>query len=118
MQVINRYWPAIVILAFVAVIYFFFFRRPSRTIEVPSVQGSSESTESYEVVTVLPRDAIPAIDNPQFYTVADADEEYVDQEMVLGVSLEGEKRAYSTTLLNRHEIVNDTVGGHPIAVTW
>lgn len=118
MRILDKYLPALVIFAFIAVVYFFFFRRPTRTVEVPTTQGASEVSESYEIVTVLPRDAIPAIDNPQFYSVAEANEEYVDQEMVLGVSLEGEQRAYSTTLLNRHEIVNDTVGGHPIAVTW
>ena len=33
-------------------------------------------------------------------------------------SIEGDARAYSVPLLSRHEIVNDVVGGKPIAVTW
>ena len=39
-------------------------------------------------------------------------------EQVLGLSLNGEDRAYPITTLSRHEIVNDVVGGVPVAVTW
>jgi hypothetical protein len=66
----------------------------------------------------LPRDAIPAIDDPQFYGVEEADEEYGPEELVLGVEVDGEARAYSISLLSSREIVNDTVAGQPIAVTW
>lgn len=72
----------------------------------------------YNIITLLPRDAIPSIDDPVFYSVAQADEEYADEEQVIGVTFNGEARAYSTGLLSRHEIVNDTVGGREIAVTW
>ncbi len=48
----------------------------------------------------------------------EADTEYAPDELVLGVSINGDHRAYSTGLLSGHEIVNDTVGGRPIAVTW
>jgi hypothetical protein len=69
-------------------------------------------------VTLLPPDSIPAIDDPQFYGVDEADEEYHPEELILGVEIDGETRAYSVSLLSRHEIVNDTVAGQPIAVTW
>ena len=36
----------------------------------------------------------------------------------MGVSINGEHRAYGTAFLSSREIVNDTVGGRPIAVTW
>ena len=71
-----------------------------------------------QVVTLLPPDAIPAIDNPQFLTVEEADEFYDADELVMGVSFNGESRAYSAPFLSNHEIVNDTVGGVKIAVTW
>lgn len=74
--------------------------------------------DSFDIITLLPRDAIPAIDNPQFYSVEEANQEYADSEQVIGVVFEGEARAYSTGLLSRHEIVNDNVGGRKIAVTW
>lgn len=74
--------------------------------------------DDLNIVTLLPKDAIPSIDDPQFYSADEADQEYAPDELVLAVSLNGDSRAYSTGLLSRHEIVNDTVGGQPIAVTW
>ena len=41
-----------------------------------------------------------------------------DEDLVIGVSIEGEHKAYSTAFLSSHEIVNDVVGGTPVAVTW
>jgi hypothetical protein len=72
----------------------------------------------YEIVTLLPFDAIPSIDEPRFYDAEEADQEYEDHELVIGVAVDGEARAYPIDLLSRHEIVNDTIAGHPIAVTW
>lgn len=70
-----------------------------------------------EIVTLLPRDGIRAILNPQFITPAEADR-YTADEPVLGVSINGDSRAYSIPFLSGREVVNDTVGGVPIAVTW
>jgi len=39
-------------------------------------------------------------------------------EPVLGVSLDGEAKAYSLWQLDSHEIVNDSLAGTAIAVTW
>ncbi|MCP4425372.1 MAG: DUF3179 domain-containing protein [Chloroflexi bacterium] len=72
----------------------------------------------YELVTLLPRDAIPAIDNPQFLTAVEADAFYDADELVIGVEFDSDARAYSIPLLSSHEIVNDIVGGVKIAVTW
>lgn len=114
--------PALIFLAALAAFYFLFLRRPSEktTVESPSVgaDGGTGTAKTYEIVTLLPRDAIPAIFNPRFYSAAEADAEYEPTERVLGVSINGESRAYSTSYLDRHEIVNDTVGGRKIAVTW
>ena len=92
------------------------------SIDAPSAANAlptpAVAIRDLEIITLLPFDAIPAIDNPQFYPVAEADQEYGPEELVLGVSINGQSRAYSTALLSRHEIVNDTVGGRKIAVTW
>ena len=71
-----------------------------------------------EPVQVLPRDAIPAIDDPRFESVAEADRYLADNELMIGLVGETEQRAYSTWQLDRHEIVNDVFEGRPIAVTW
>lgn len=72
----------------------------------------------YEIITLLPPDAIPSIDDPVFLSVEEADKEYAPAEEILGVVFDGEARAYSVPLLSSHEIVNDTVAGRKIAVTW
>ena len=71
-----------------------------------------------EPVQVLPRDAIPAIDNPLFESVAEADRHLSDNELMIGLVGETEQRAYSTWQLDAHEIVNDLFEGRPLAVTW
>jgi hypothetical protein len=81
-------------------------------------RDDNQETEEYRIITLLPKDAIPSIDNPRFYSVGEADQEYDLDEIVLGVVFDGEARAYSVNMLSSHEIVNDVVAGKPIAVTW
>ena len=83
-----------------------------------SAAGRAASSQTLEIHTVLSKDAIPAILEPQLVGRLEADAQMRDDEPVLGVSLGGEHRAYSVPTLSRHEIVNDVVGGRPIAVTW
>lgn len=92
----------------------------SPTIEFePEFERNDPATyDDLEIVTLLPRDAIPAIDSPQFMDRQEADEFYDPDELVMGVNFNGDARAYSVPFLSRHEIVNDTVGGVKIAVTW
>lgn len=70
-----------------------------------------------QIVQVLPRDAIPAIDDPTFEPVARA-RGFDSAELMVGVVGKAEQRAYSTWQLDTHEIVNDAFEGQPIAVTW
>ncbi|MEO0692833.1 MAG: DUF3179 domain-containing protein, partial [Pseudomonadota bacterium] len=65
-----------------------------------------------------PKDGIPAIDDPNF--IAAAEETRIgDREPVITVEMEGEvPRAYPIRYLTWHEIVNDEMGGVPIAVTF
>ncbi len=70
-----------------------------------------------EIVTILPKDAIPAILSPSFEEGSKVSW-LKGKEVVIGVEIGGDSRAYPVPLLSRVEIVNDTVGGIPIAVTW
>lgn len=64
-----------------------------------------------------PRDGIRSVDSPTFVPVAEA--HWVKgSTTVLGVALGGEARAYPTHLLEWHQVVNDTVGGVPVVVTY
>jgi hypothetical protein len=64
-----------------------------------------------------PKDGIPSIDRPAFVPVA-AVRGLADTEPVVGFVLNGDARAYPLRILTWHEIVNDTVGGVPVAVTY
>lgn len=96
---------------------------------VPSTGGNSNGADAstsrkLEIVTVLGYDAIPAIFDPQFVSAAEASDPdrlsapYRPDEKILGIEINGDARAYSVPILSRHEIVNDTVGGIPVAITW
>ena len=64
-----------------------------------------------------PPDGIPALDAPRFQRTGDV--HWVDDpEQVLVLEAGGEARAYPVQVLTQHEIVNDTVGGVPVAVTY
>ena len=79
---------------------------------------SDRDYNDLEILTLLPPDAIPAFTFPEYYSVKEANQEYLPEEMVIGVEFNGDARAYAVSLLSRHEIVNDTVGGIHLAVTW
>jgi hypothetical protein len=76
-----------------------------------------------EVVTLLPPDAIPAV-LPEdvsgiMVTAAEAEEVGIAPTVrILGVSINGDSRAYPIPFMSAHEIVNDEVGGKLIAATW
>ncbi len=63
------------------------------------------------------KDGIPAIDRPRFAAVA-ATAFLTPQEPVIALELNGDARAYPLQILIWHEIVNDVVGGVPVAVTF
>ena len=90
--------------------------------QTPSDDGDVRTLDAdgdeLEIVTLLGFDAIRAILEPEFVDAAQADEWLDDDVPVIGVSINGDSRAYTVPMLSVHEIVNDVVGGEPIAVTW
>lgn len=64
------------------------------------------------------KDGIPSIDDPTFVSVDDAREWIDAKEPVITVEQNGEVRAYPLQILTFHEIVNDEIGGTPVAVTF
>lgn len=65
------------------------------------------------------KDGIPSIDSPQFVGPEQWDDvDYRDSGLVIGVEVNGERRAYPFQVLVWHEIVNDYVGGIPLLVTY
>jgi hypothetical protein len=66
----------------------------------------------------IPYDAIRPIYNPRFTEPQTGFRALGDDELVIGVSLNGESRAYPVAILRFREMVNDVVGGIPILATW
>lgn len=63
------------------------------------------------------RDGIPSIDQPKFISPDKAD--YMkDDDIVLSVTRDQVTRAYPLRILVWHEIVNDTINGHPLLITY
>ncbi len=62
-------------------------------------------------------DGIPSIDAPEFERATDVGF-LQPQEAVVTLALNGDARAYPTQVLLWHEIVNDTVGGEPVTITY
>lgn len=76
-----------------------------------------EKDEEYFIPPpLLPYDGIAPVYEPQFVTAAESP--LVDDELVMGVSINGESKAYPVTVLRFREMVDDELGGLPILVTW
>ncbi len=86
--------------------------------EWPKTDFSKRSVELGEIFSGgPPKDGIPSIDNPQFVSIAEA-KGLTDTEPVIGLIINGDARAYPLRILTWHEIVNDTVGGVPVTITF
>jgi hypothetical protein len=93
--------------------------RPSESVRAvqagqdPSLEALAESAVSGGPG----KDGIPSIDKPRFVPASEAGFHDGD-DPVFGLEFQGEVRAYPQLVLVWHEIVNDTIGGEPLAVTY
>jgi hypothetical protein len=65
-----------------------------------------------------PKDGILALSNPTFVSVSEANNWLKPTEPIIFFQVGNDVRAYPIQILIWHEIVNDTVGGLPVAVTF
>jgi hypothetical protein len=65
-----------------------------------------------------PRDGIPPVDDPKYVSIAEARQGLEDQDPVIVLERGGRARAYPLEILIWHEIVNDTLGGVPVVVSF
>ncbi len=87
----------------------------------PSIPTSVQTLHSVPLSKIVdggpPPDGIPSIDRPEFVSAANATF-LLDDNLVIGLSLGGEAKAYPLRILVWHEIVNDVINGTPVAVTY
>jgi hypothetical protein len=63
------------------------------------------------------KDGIPALANPKHIAAAAAT--YLDDdELVFGIEIAGDARAYPLRILDWHEMVNDVIGGVPVTLAY
>ncbi len=86
----------------------------------PFLNGFTLSPASVPTSDILaggpPRDGIPALTDPRSLPAHESP--WQDDEIVVGVALGDEARAYPIAILNWHELVNDTLGGRRILVSY
>ncbi len=108
---LTRYWG-----------YFTFDNNPllgSLDTDLKDLNESEKASSRVDLDLLLSggpgKDGIPSIDNPKFDAIDET--KFDNDELVVGVFINGEARAYPYGILNWHEIVNDKIGDTPIAVT-
>lgn len=70
----------------------------------------------YRYNQLLGRDSIRPVYEPEFVPADQA--QLADDELVLGIEIDGEAKAYPISVLNFREMVNDELAGVPILATW
>jgi hypothetical protein len=96
--------------------------RPGRLKSATSTWNTNWNRHTIDYNDLLsggpPRDGIPSIDDPSFVSPSQAQAWLADNEPVIALDIDGQARAYPLQILTWHEIVNDTVGDVPVAVTF
>lgn len=83
----------------------------------PATQGQIEVNPTELTWGGVIPDGIPDLKNPKMISAPEA--EYLNaDDRVFGLSINGDHRAYPLRITNAHEMVNDIVGGEPIALSW
>lgn len=90
---------------------------PTQT-EDPGLAYLIEQLSDAAISGGVPLDGIPAIDSPQFEAAAQAADALQPDDVVFGVAMNGEAKAYPRRVLVWHEIVNDRIGGENVSVTY
>ncbi len=91
-------------------------RNPSGAV-LQATGAAFDPIRADEIQSILPEDAIPALVHPTYLTAAQASD-IRPGELVIGVAINGDARAYPLATLSAHEIVDDDIGGQHLAVTW
>jgi hypothetical protein len=82
----------------------------------PSPPAVPTDDEVYHYNQLLDRDAIHPVYDPMFIAADQAG--LADDQLVLGVAIDGQAKAYPIAVLNGREMVNDELAGIPILATW
>ncbi|MCZ6526822.1 MAG: DUF3179 domain-containing protein [Gammaproteobacteria bacterium] len=127
-RLLNTSWRTWILLLCLGLVslYWFLLKSPvladtalREKLEWPNTDFSKTAVDLKEILSGgPPKDGIPAIDEPHFIDISSADQWLDPQEPVIVLKVQSEVRAYPIQIMIYHEIVNDVVGGLPVAVTF
>ena len=88
----------LLLLGFPLVLQLFPGLRGSQTVQIQRASGNSSTSgvpemETLTIINILPKDAIRAIDDPLFLSAQDGSPWMRAEELVIGVSIDGESKA-------------------------
>jgi hypothetical protein len=86
------------------------------TSESPRINHRIDDPNEYSFPQLLPWDGIRPVYNPQFTSADEAG--LAEEELIIGIAMGDEAKAYPITVLRFREMVNDELAGIPILVTW
>jgi len=92
----------------------------ARAVEPPEeliVRSPAELSEMLENYRLDEYNRGEAIFEPRFITAGQASAKHGGR-LMMAFSINGDHRAYSIPFIEGHEVVNDVVGGMPVAITW
>jgi hypothetical protein len=82
----------------------------------PTARPTPTPEPDYRYNQLLGRDSIRPVYEPEFVPADQV--QLADDELVLGIEIDGEAKAYPISVLNFREMVNDELAGVPILATW
>ncbi|MBI3384707.1 DUF3179 domain-containing protein [Candidatus Gottesmanbacteria bacterium] len=105
------------IILIVLIVLFFLWQKNTSSKSVSTLENK-HSIPLEEIVSVLPQDGIPSINQPKFISQDKANSFLKDNEPGIALSLNDIKRFYPFQILVWHEIVNDVIKGKRVLVTY
>lgn len=113
-----RFYPYVLVLLFLFQVSCNDEHDKSELLQEWATDTTNASVPINEFLPLLPRDGIPPIYNPNFWTKDEGDEVFFKHEPVISVQIGVDTRAYPLSILMFHEIVNDVIGDVPVAITY